>query len=244
MRPRLLVRIFAASTCALAGVAIGLVGVAGNYQPAFDPDRCAIHSTDPGPEGVTVQTVASNEFGRVWTKDYYGKRDHAHYTRFYACWNRHGKHVFLGSAREASYEGDEAHRGSFIFASAQGLGDGAVAFSKITCPDATNRASCGSKLRVVRLDREGGEARPPISRRHAVIEPPLVSERGEIYYGLERPTVESACGNGCEIHRIDRHGRDRLLDSGADLRLDSMTVAPNYDFFWRDGTGPHVHRGY
>ena len=241
MRFRLRVPILAASTCALVGIGAGLLGAAGTYQPAMDPDRCAIHSTDAEDGGVTTQTVLSNDLGRVWTKDYYGKSDNAHYTRYYACRNLPGRHVFLGSAREASYEGDEDHPGSFIFVTAQGLEGATVGFSKITCTNAFDRTTCGSKLRVVRLDREGGEARPPVSRRHAVIDAPFLSYTGELFYSVAKPTRGSDCGRGCELHRVSRHGKDRVIDSGTDLRLASMTLAPNGDFFWRNGGEPKVY---
>jgi hypothetical protein len=238
MRRRLLVPTLAACTCAFAGIATGLLGAAGNYQRGYDPERCAIKSTD------TKQTILSNDVGRVWVKDYYGKKDGAHYMRYYACRNQGGRHVFLASAREASYEGDEDHALSRVAISPEGLAGATVAFAKVTCANNSDPRTCNSKLRVVRLDRQGGEARPPIARRHAVIEPPYLEyDGGPMYYTVETPDTSGVRGcadGGCEIHRVSSKGVDKVIDRGTDIRLGSQALAPNGDFFWRNGPEPRV----
>lgn len=234
MRPRLLVATFAACTCALVGIGAGLLGAAGYYEPGDDPDRCAIEST-PSTEAGSTGTYLSNSVGRVWVKEYYGKRDRARYERWYACRNHAGRHVFLASTREASYEDDEAHPRSYISIRPEGLEGATVGFVKVTCSNIHRSATCSSKLRVVRLDREGGEARPPITRRHAIIDAPFLTasrsrSSGLMYYVVAKrtgnvvaaPTGSSFCANGCELHRVSRHGTDRVIDSGTDLRLASM----------------------
>jgi hypothetical protein len=227
MSRRLLVPILAACTCALLGA--GLLAASG-YERAFDPERCAIESSD------TRQTILSTDVGRVWVKEYYGS-DGAHYKRYYACLNRSGRHVFLASSREADFFGDEGHFRSNVAVVPKGLAGGSVAFVKVTCTDSSDGRTCGSKLRVVRLDREGGEARPPISRRHAVIAPPLLDyDGGPMYYTVEKPATGVR-----EIHRVSTRGRDRVIDRGTDIRLGSETLAPNGDFFWRNGPEPRVY---
>ena len=229
MRRRLLVPILAACTCTLLGA--GLLAAAGTYQRAYDPERCAIESTD------TTQTILSNDVGRVWVKDYYRKSDGAHYTRYYACRNSGGRQVFLTSVHEASYEGEEGHFGSYVAIAPESLAGATVGFSKVTCANISDSRTCGSKLRVVRLDREGGEARPPITRRRAVIGSPYLDyDGGPMYYTLDRPSTGVR-----EIHRVSKKGVDKVLDRGTDVRLESATLAPNGDFFWRNGREPRVY---
>jgi hypothetical protein len=235
MRTRLLVPTLAACTCAFAGIAVGLLGAAGNYEPAYDPDRCAIKSTD------TKQTILSNDYGRVWVKDYYGKSDGAHYMRYFACRNLPGRHVFLTSVREADFDGDEDHARSYVSIRGQGLDGPTVAFVRVTCSSTGDRSTCSSKLRVVRLDREGGEARSPITRPHAILDAPFLAPSGEMYYAVSKADDSTACGGRCEIHRVSRKGVDKVIDSGPDIRLASMTLAPNEDFFWRNGREPRVY---
>lgn len=228
MPRRLLVPVLAACTCALLGAGIL---AASSYERAFDPERCAIVSSD------TKQTILTNDVGRVWVKEYYGKSDGAHYKRYYACNNRGGRHVFLASSREADFEGDEGHAKSYVSILAKGVAGPTVAFTKVTCADSSDARTCGSKLRVVRLDREGGEARPPISRRHALIYPPFLDySGGPMYYTVEKPPTDVR-----EIHRVSTKGKDRVIDRGTDIRLGSETLAPNGDFFWRNGPEPRVY---
>jgi hypothetical protein len=228
MPRRLLVPVLAACTCALLGA--GLLAASG-YERAYDPERCAIESSN------TKQTILANDVGRVWVKEYYGKSDGAHYERYYACNNRGGRHVFLASAREVSFEGDEGHFRSYVSILPKGLAGPTVAFAKVTCADSSDARTCSSKLRVVRLDREGGEARRPISRRHAIIYPPLLDySGGPMYYTVEKPPTGVR-----EIHRVSTKGKDRVIDRGTDIRLGSETLAPNGDFFWRNGPQPRVY---
>jgi len=113
---------------------------------------------------------------------------------------------------------------------------------KVSCSNNHERSTCGSKLRVVRLDREGGEARRPITRRHAVIDAPFLAPSGELYYSIAKTDGPTACGGRCEIHRVSRKGVDKVIDSGPDIRLASFALSEaNEDFFWRNGREPRVY---
>jgi hypothetical protein len=234
MRRRLLVPILAACTCALVGLGTGLLAAAGTYERGYDPERCAIKSTD------AKQTILSNSVGRVWVREFFGKADGAHYTRYYACSNRIGKSVLVATAREASFEGDEPHARSFVGVRSEGLTGDEVGFAKTTCSASNDFSTCSSKLRFLSL-KDGDESRQGASRHRAVLIAPFLLGNGKVIYGLTHSKQAFGCGSRCQIHVVKNDGVDTVLDGGPRIDLDSMTLAPNRDFFWRNEGMPRVY---
>jgi hypothetical protein len=227
--------VVACGAAAVAAVAFGFGtnGVIGRrYDRALDPERCAIKSSD------AQQTIASNDYGRVWVHKHDGRTGYN--VRNYACSNHWGRHFLLGTAHEDSYEGDEPHKQSTLVVD---FNYRYAVAAKRTCTSDVELATCGSRIEEIDL-KDGEPTRKPISRSHAFVVDVLMLSTGEtrFVYGLLKPREHNdRCEVGCEIHVASR-SYDRVIASGPDLDLGSIALSGIGYLFWRQGGEPHVKR--